>query len=64
MSYAVYAKTWDDAHCRGCLHTNPANPDGSCSAYGYNGVDCQAQPCVCRDHQVRVHEKPKDHQGD
>lgn len=36
--------------CESCPHTNPPNPDGSCSAYGYNGVDCQAQPCICRNH--------------
>lgn len=58
MSYARYAKDWSEAHCRNCYHTNEANADGSCSAYGYNGVDCQAQPCVCRNHAVTVHPKP------
>lgn len=38
------------ANCVRCGHTNPPNQDGSCSAYGYNGVDCQPQPCICRDH--------------
>lgn len=50
---------WDEAiavvkakstRCGNCYHRVPANDDGSCSAYGYNGVDCQSQPCVCRKH--------------
>ena len=36
--------------CDLCGHKNPPNEDGSCSKYGYNGVDCQSQPCVCRSH--------------
>lgn len=58
MGWAKYAKSWDEPHCRACLHTNPPEPDGSCSAYGYNGVDCQAQPCVCRNHIVVLHQPP------
>lgn len=58
MSYARYAKDWSEAHCRSCMHANEPNADGSCSAYGYNGVDCQAQPCGCRNHVVKVHEQP------
>lgn len=58
MSFARYAKKWSEPHCRNCYHANEANADGSCSAYGYNGVDCQAQPCVCRNHIVMVHPNP------
>jgi hypothetical protein len=58
MGYAQYAKDWSEPHCRNCMHANEPNPDGSCSAYGYNGVDCQAQPCTCRNHIVKVHENP------
>lgn len=58
MSYARYAKDWSEAHCRNCYHTNEAEADGSCSAYGYNGVDCSPQPCACRNHVVIVHADP------
>lgn len=59
MGYARYAKDWSEAYCRGCMHTNEAEVDGSCSAYGYNGVDCSPQPCVCRNHIVAVHPDPQ-----
>ena len=37
--------------CDNCPHrAMPANADGSCSAYGYNGVDRQPQPCMCHSH--------------
>jgi hypothetical protein len=37
--------------CPNCGHKlESVNRDGSCGAYGYNGVDCQAQPCFCRSH--------------
>lgn len=59
MSWARFAKSWEEPHCRACMHTNEAESDGSCSAYGYNGVDCQAQPCTCRTHVITLHQNPQ-----
>lgn len=53
MGWGQYPKTKDELHCFNCKHTNEPNADGSCSAYGYNGVDCQAQPCRCKNHEVK-----------
>lgn len=64
MSYATYAKDYSEPRCPRCLHTNPAEADGSCSAYGYNGVDCQAQPCVCRNHILTLAKRPAAQEGD
>lgn len=57
MAFATYPKSESEAYCKSCKHTNLANEDGSCSGYGYNGVDCQPQPCICREHSVTVHHK-------
>lgn len=43
-------KEHNGSPCPRCGHTNPRESDGSCSARGYNGVDCQPQPCFCRNH--------------
>lgn len=53
MAYAKYPRSKSEPHCFECKHTNEAETDGSCSAYGYNGVDCSPQPCICRNHIVK-----------
>lgn len=58
MAYAAYPKTIGDLFCLRCGHTNPPDTDKPCSAYGYNGVDCSPQPCVCRLH--ILDSKPED----
>lgn len=55
MAFAIYPKSKDEVYCNNCKHKNPPEDDGSCSAYGYNGVDCQPQPCICRAHILSEH---------